>query len=157
MMALSPREKAARYYAKHPVACRQRAARYYARHTERCRARWREWSRTPSGIVTVLLNYARDRARRGDLAFELDRAFVEQKLDAGVCELTGLPLEPGPSDKHRVAPMAPSLDRIVPSKGYTKANTRMVCFAVNRARSDWGDAVLLRIAQALVDRDEGTG
>jgi len=34
--------------------------------------------------------------------------------------------------------------------GYKKSNVRLVCFAVNRARSDWGDEVLLTIANGIV-------
>ena len=128
----------------------ERQAAFRKRDPERSRETWRKWSRTPNGTVTVLLNYARDRARRAGLPFELDREFVAEKLLAGVCELSGLPLQreqPGP---YRTHPFAPSLDRVDPALGYTKANVRMVAFAVNRARSDWGDEVLLKIAAALV-------
>lgn len=71
------------------------------------------------------------------------------KLEKGVCELSGIVIERVAPGDYRTHPFAPSLDRIQPSKGYTKENVRLVCFAVNRARSDWGDEVLLKIARAL--------
>jgi hypothetical protein len=102
------------------------------------------------GTVTVLLNYARDRARRNKLPFDLDRQFVREKLEGGVCELSGLRIERAAPGKRRTHPYAPSLDRIKPELGYIKSNVRLICFAVNRARSDWGDEVLLTIASGLV-------
>ena len=123
----------------------ERQKQYRARNPERSRSSWRQYALTEKGTITVLLNYARDRARRQGLAFDL-------KLAAGTCELTGISLERLSPGQHRTHPYAPSLDRIEPALGYTKPNVRLVCFAVNRARSDWGDEVILRIAQALVKK-----
>lgn len=128
----------------------EKSAAHRSRDPERSRRQWREWSRTPNGTVTVLLNYARDRARNHGLDFDIDRAFISDKLDRGVCELSGIRITRESPGNYRTHPFAPSLDRINPSKGYTKENTRLVCFAVNRARSDWGDEVLLTMAEALV-------
>lgn len=105
---------------------------------------------SPEGTVTVLLNYARDRARRAGVPFDLDREFVRSKLAAGLCELSGLAIQRVSPGAYRVHPYAPSLDRVDPDLGYVKSNVRLVCFAVNRARSDWGDEVLLTIASGLV-------
>ncbi len=111
---------------------------------------WRKWAFSLDGTMTLLLNYARDRARRLQLPFDLDREFLRQKLEAGVCELSGLPIERVAPGNHRTHPFAPSLDRKEPTMGYEKSNVRLVCFAVNRARSDWGDEVLLTIANGIV-------
>jgi hypothetical protein len=107
---------------------------------------------SPKGTVTVLLNYARDRARRQGLAFDLDRDFVQSRLEAGLCEVSGLPIERVSPGDYRAHPFAPSLDRKEPSLGYVKTNVRLVCFAVNRALSDWGDEVLFKIARGIVSR-----
>lgn len=37
--------------------------------------------------------------------------------------------------------------------GYVEHNVRLVCFAVNQARSDFGDEVLMKIATALVENN----
>lgn len=128
----------------------ERTARYRERNPERSREQWRRWSMSPEGTITVLLNYARDRARRGGLSFDLDREFVAEKLARGKCEMSGLAIERMAPGSHRTHPYAPSLDRKDPALGYVKSNVRLVCFAVNRARSDWGDEVLLTIASGLV-------
>ena len=65
------------------------------------------------------------------------------------CELSDLPLERVAPGEYRTHPFAPSLDRIKPELGYIMGNVRVVCFAVNRARSDWGDAILMKIVNAL--------
>lgn len=83
------------------------------------------------------------------MAFDLDAAWLKEKLASGICELSGLQIERVAPGAYRTHPFAPSLDRIEPGLGYVKSNVRLVCFAVNRARSDWGDEVLMKIAIAL--------
>jgi hypothetical protein len=70
----------------------------------------------------------------------------------GRCLLSGIEFDMTPfSGKRR--PFAPSIDRIDPSRGYSKGNCRLVCVAVNYAMSDWGLAVLKRIAVAILERN----
>lgn len=129
---------------------RQRA--YQARHSERAKANWKRYSLSPKGTATLLLNYAKDRARRQGLAFELDKEWLDPKLETNVCEFTGLPLKRVAMGRRVHDPFGPSLDRIDPSLGYTKSNTRLVCFIVNTVRHDWGDDVLITIASAIVQK-----
>jgi hypothetical protein len=133
----------------------ERQAAYRARDPGRSRAAWREYSMSPKGTVTVLLNYARDRARNAGLSFDLDRDWLGQKLDTGVCELSGLPIQRISPGQYRTHPYAPSIDRVEPALGYIKTNCRLVCFAVNRARSDFGDEVLFTIANGIVKHVTG--
>lgn len=42
-------------------------------------------------------------------------------------------------------PLAPSIDRIDSSLGYTRQNCRIVCAAVNYAMNVWGEDVLWRL------------
>lgn len=130
----------------------QRTAAYRARDPERARGQWRKWAMSEKGGVTLLLNYAQDRAKRQGVPCDLDRQFVAEKLLAGKCEVTGLPVERVAPGEHRTHPFAPSLNRVDRSGGYTKDNVRLVCYAVVRARSDWGDEALLKIARALVEK-----
>ena len=129
-------------------AARQRKS--YAKNPERNRANWLRYSRSDYGIVSMLLNNAKDRARKSGVSFDLSREFIEKKLEAGACELSGIQFVRMPQRQHRAHPFAPSLDKIDPTKGYVDGNVRMLCFAVNQARSDFGDEVLLTVAAALV-------
>lgn len=114
------------------------------------RQQWRNYHYSEKGVLTKLLNYARDRARTEAVAFDLDREWLKPKLDAGVCELTGLPYRNVSSGGYRAHPYAPSLDRKIAGGPYTKDNVRLVLFAVNRAMSDWGEGVFKEIALAFV-------
>lgn len=73
----------------------------------------------------------------------------------GRCSLTGIKFEFGASKElfgtlvRRKRVWAPSLDRLDGFKGYTPDNVRLVCMAVNIARQEFGDAVLLKMARAL--------
>jgi hypothetical protein len=114
------------------------------------RAQWRDYFYGERGTLTALLNNASDRARRGNLPYDLDREWLAKKLEPMVCELSGLPLVRGPREKFRINPFAPSLDRIEPKLGYLKSNVRVIAFIVNRSRSDFGDEILMKMAHALV-------
>lgn len=86
------------------------------------------------------------------IPFNLPLSWFRTCLERGTCELTGLPFEygsfvqyPGLSN-----PWAPSVDRIVPEKGYVVGNVRMIVCIANRAKSHWTDEELIRFARALV-------
>lgn len=111
---------------------------------------WQRYAQSKKGKITLLLNYAKDRSIKGNLEYTLDREWLDKRLETGVCEITGLPFEFVQPGNYRTHPFTPSIDRIIPKLGYTKENCRLVCFAVNRALSDWGDGVLNKIAQAIV-------
>jgi len=66
---------------------------------------------------------------------------IQERIDAGVCEISGVPfnLREGRTFD------SPSIDRIDPSRGYTYANIRLICHAMNSALGDWGEEKLLAI------------
>lgn len=79
-------------------------------------------------------------------------ADIQARIDAGHCELTGLPFkkECGP-----VTFDTPSIDRIIPAIGYVYTNIRIVCFAMNVALHNWGEEVLFRVVEAWKEKREG--
>ncbi|MCB4365444.1 hypothetical protein KIH07_17000 [Hydrogenophaga taeniospiralis] len=98
------------------------------------------------------------RARGLEITITLDDILALAELSQGRCMLTGISFEHGAAtsladiSSRRKRVWAPSLDRIESSKGYVPGNVRLVCMAVNAALQEFGDAVLLRIAKALVER-----
>lgn len=92
-------------------------------------------------------------ARARQLPVEITLADVEAMWDAnsGRCALSGIPFDFARRGRRR-RPFAPSIDRIDCTQGYTRANCRLVCVAVNYAMSDWGEGVLRQIAHGLVGR-----
>ena len=97
-----------------------------------------------------MLSWIRARAGRAGFEFDLTREWIEQRLDAGVCEVSGLGLELGRDPKMRFVPFGPSVDRIDSSRGYTQDNCRVVVWIYNMAKSEWDDETVLKFAKALV-------
>ena len=93
----------------------------------------------------VLVTMARYRARKKGMEFNLNVQDLQARVEAGVCELTSIPLnlEGGKTWD------SPSLDRIDNAKGYTMANVRVVLFAVNTMANVWGAEKIEEIAAAI--------
>jgi hypothetical protein len=96
---------------------------------------------------------ARTRSKRLGLPCDIDTAYLGRLLlqQKYCCAVTGIPLElTRPQDRtyHRDA-FGPSLDRMVPAKGYVRGNVRITCSIVNIAMNEWGLEALLRVAAAL--------
>ena len=89
-------------------------------------------------------------AKARGLSFDLSREWVEDQLDRGVCEVTGLTLSWDKVDGAFRRPLAPSADRIDGTLGYTEANVRVVCSWYNYARQDWDDDLVYRVAEAVL-------
>lgn len=82
--------------------------------------------------------------------FNLSVEFIEQKIEFGHCEVTGLPFVMEATETKIPHPFTPSLDRIDSSKHYTEDNVQVVCWIYNRAKGiDSPESVLL-MADALV-------
>lgn len=95
-----------------------------------------------------MVNDARSRAKAKDLECSLDWRDIQQRIEAGACEVSGIEFD-------LTAPKAwnaPSLDRIIPQQGYTPENTRVVLYAVNTMANDWGLERALEIAAAIKNR-----
>jgi hypothetical protein len=93
----------------------------------------------------VLVTMARYRARKKGMEFNLNVQDLQARVEAGVCELTSIPLnlEGGKTWD------SPSLDRIDNAKGYTMANVRVVLLAVNTMANFWGAEKIEEIADAI--------
>nr|WEM05543.1 endonuclease [Ralstonia phage BOESR1] len=90
-------------------------------------------------------NAARQRAKVKGLEFSITQDWVEERLQAGRCEVTGIPFD---FTFNRI--WSPSLDRVDNALGYTPENTRMVVFIYNSAKNTGTDADVLQMATALV-------
>jgi hypothetical protein len=104
-----------------------------------------------SGRSQQLINSAKGRVKKTGGEVTVDKLWVKEKLDTGVCELTGLKFDLSLSDKTRMNPFSPSLDRIDPeNQNYSEQNTRVVLTAVNLALSEFGEKTMLPILEAMV-------
>jgi hypothetical protein len=99
----------------------------------------------------LLLMEAKRRSARKRLPFDLDLHVqeVETRIQAGRCEMTGLPFNMHSSG---ISWNSPSLHRTDPKQGYVYHNIRVVCFAMNAAMGNWGEATLKTIISAWLER-----
>lgn len=141
------------------------ADRSLARWCKECRRGDEQRRRSDAGLVSrfhdkyetdmdfrsrELLRAVQKRCRRGSIPFDLDIAWLSERL-RGSCELTGLSFDLSVRSR-RPSPRTPSIDRIAPGGGYTKSNCRLVLFAVNAWLKDVTLETMLPIAEALVRR-----
>lgn len=100
-----------------------------------------------------LIRSLRQRAKKFNLEFSLDKEFIEQLYNNqnGKCLITGVEFN---FDKNKCLsrrPFAPSIDRINSKLGYTKDNVRLICVAVNLSLNEFGDEVFDKICRAYVE------
>ena len=105
---------------------------------------------TVSGRAVELLRSARRRAKEKGLPFTLTKKWVMDRLQSGVCQETGLPFDLVMSGGRNK--LAPSIDRHDLKQGYTPINCRVVIWAWNCARGQYGTRFLLEMVDAFQGR-----
>lgn len=103
-----------------------------------------------------LIRHAKERAAKRNLDFDLDfdldldqwTAEIQARIDAGFCEVTGLPFRLTDGRTWD----SPSIDRLRPAEGYTYQNIRVVCHGVNSAMGDWGEQKLVEMAAGILKK-----
>ncbi len=103
---------------------------------ERERTVARAWENTIPGKAVHLLKGARHRSP----IVTISKEWIIGKLEKGICEATGVPFK---KENGKSGPYTATLDRIEQNKGYTEENTRMVIWAFNKAKGEWGEDVLV--------------
>lgn len=102
-------------------------------------------------------NAARARAKKVGVPCDITGDDLERMLDEQGyrCAVSGIVLETPPSAderRFRQVPFGPSLDRIIPARGYVRDNIRITCSIVNTAMNEWGLDALLRVVDAMKAR-----
>lgn len=120
---------------------------------QECRnAAYREWHHArrldPSHRARRLCSSAKARAAAKGLHFDLTPEWIQARLDAGICEASGLPFDMTQQRGWNT----PSLDRERPDLGYVQGNVRMVLFALNAGCGDWGEYRLIEAVRAVLSQ-----
>lgn len=118
---------------------------------QECRnAAHREWHHArrldSSHRARRLCSSAKVRAAAKGLHFDLTPEWIQRRLDAGICEASGLPFDMTMARGWNT----PSLDRVKPELGYLQTNVRMVVFALNAGCGDWGENRLIEAVRAVL-------
>jgi hypothetical protein len=105
--------------------------KYYEKNKEKiCEQNKNEYSFTGKRYVYMMLKRAQKRAQEKNIIFDL---LIDDIHIPEFCPILGIKLlvgkSQGPDD------FSPSLDRIIPEKGYTKTNVKVISMRANRMKS----------------------
>lgn len=94
----------------------------------------------PKWRLNKLAAMAKNRAQAKGLPFNIDTEYLYSLWEEndGCCAILGISLELGRSEKGKVHPYAPSIDRIIPQNGYVRGNVRIIAYQLNVALSEFG-------------------
>jgi hypothetical protein len=101
-------------------------------------------------LVFITRN-TRQRARKAGIEYDIDAEFIRTLLEAqrGRCAISGVQLTFTKGEGH-ISTNA-SIDRIDPSKGYTKDNVQLVACQVNTMKSNLSFTQLAEWCQLILD------
>jgi len=122
-----------------------------SRMCQKCQRRKRSAANRRRRRAWAIISSARSRARKLGIAFDLceHADALDRRLRVGVCELTGVRLD----FTHVQAEWnSPSLDRIDPAGPYVYENVRVVCWWINRALANRGEAIFREIAEGYCNQ-----
>lgn len=147
-------ERNRKYYEKHAEARRAYSREYAERNKERRKAlalarelanpghaRRLQRERRRRNLSHTLLKAAQKNAKDKGVPFDLELSDI---VIPAVCPVFGFELKPG---EKRFCDTSPSIDRIVPAKGYTKGNIVIVSWKANRLKNNATADDLLRLWQ----------
>ena len=129
----------------------QRLIGYGTTYNDKMKSRSRDWYNTSRGRAKSLMKGILKRyANYQDEEPDFDYTYLQELIERGYCEVSGLPFALGSvGDGHKRA-FSPSVDRIDNSRGYSKDNIRMVIWQVNLMKGELSDELLLDMCYAVI-------
>jgi hypothetical protein len=94
-------------------------------------------------LERIMYDRAKSRAKKYNIEFNLD---MEDIIIPDVCPVLGIPLFRG---EKVISDNTPSLDKIIPSKGYIKGNVVVISYKANRIKSDATHEEILMVGNWL--------
>lgn len=99
-----------------------------------------KWRRTKDGIISTMLQNAKNRAKRNGLKFNLTK---EDITIPKICPIFKIKLE----GNGKQSPNSPSIDRINSSKGYIKGNIIIVSWKANNIKGNATPDEMIKVAE----------
>jgi len=113
------------YYQNNPEKVKERKKLYRQNNAEKVKEQRKLYHQ--NNPEKGMIRHARNRAKQKNLPFDIDESDI---TIPAVCPILGIPLEVG-IGKKTIQPNSPSLDRIIPQKGYVKDNVIVVSSKAN--------------------------
>jgi len=111
-----------------------------------------QWEKAnPVTMQTMYMTCAaRTRAKKKGLAFDIDAAYLRSIVTEN-CPILGVKLEWSTLRGHgsKLFPNSPSLDRIVPERGYIKGNVWIISHRANTIKSNASHEELKLVTEAV--------
>ena len=88
----------------------------------------------------------------------MEQAWILDKLEKGICDVTGLPFSFRTLSKYgtenNCQPFSPTLDKEVAELGYTHENTRVVVAVYNYAKMHWTHEDVMTMVRAMAQKEK---
>ena len=144
----TPSRKSDKYCSIDCSANYRKNVKYPSQTKERNTSKMAEWRR--KNPAKKLLSNLK---QRGNI--DIDEQWIQERLDAGVCEVTGIEFEfPNYGEGARGFnhyPWNASVDKVNPNGGYRKDNCKLVVWAYNRAKGLWTDEDMVKLAKGILN------
>jgi len=113
---------------------------------------------SPHYRAQTLFWAAQRSAKKHKLPINIDVQWIEKKLNAGVCEVSGIPFElkslrTGKGGIGSQNPFAPSLDCVLQKKGFVKSNVRVVIAMYSMGKRNVSHETFMQLCRALVRKE----
>lgn len=105
--------------------------RYRQTHQKEVQERTLAWAHARPGVY--LYYNAKYRAKRLGLPFDLEKSDI---VVPEVCPVLGIPIDPNKRGRGSISPNSPSVDRIIPERGYVKGNICVISWRANDLKKD---------------------
>ena len=101
----------------------------------------------PNDVKWHMMTNARSRARRGGLPFDLDYPYLHSIWpEDSICPVFKFEMKASRSGKPGPKFNSPTLDRIIPSKGYVKGNVIVISNKANLIKNEYSPKDMYQVA-----------
>jgi hypothetical protein len=116
---------------------------------------------SPHYRAQTLFWAAQRAAKKNNEQFDLDVPWIEKKLVAGICEVSGIPFAFKSLNTKRGGagsqnPFGPTLDRTMPHKGFLKSNVKVVIWMYHAGKQNVSHETFMQLCRALVRKEINT-